>query len=140
MESSVNSLGSQVDPIKLHEDPPVSQLPSSTAIGAGAKGKSERKPRKKSVGTETTKQSNNLKEKTPTRRSRKVEKMNPLLTPPSTGHVTPVSNPKLGDMTPISTSSNPPILNSSTSVFHHAFTDNQQVQLRAQILVYGSVL
>ncbi|KAI3756524.1 hypothetical protein L1987_56345 [Smallanthus sonchifolius] len=138
MVSSVSSHGSQLDPIKLHEDSPVSQSPSSTATEAGAKGKSERKPRKKFVGTETSKQSNNQKEKTP-RRSRKVEKLSSLLTPPATGHVTPVSNPKPGDMTPISTS-NLPVLNNPTSVYHHSFTDNQQLQLRAQILVYGSVL
>ncbi|KAI7730219.1 hypothetical protein M8C21_023056 [Ambrosia artemisiifolia] len=139
MVSSVSSHGSQLDPIKLHEDSPVSQSPSSTAAVAGVKGKSERKPRKKSVEAETTKQSNNLKDKTRTRRSRKIEKSPPLQTPPVAGHVTPSSNPKPGDMTPIATS-NLPILSNSTSVSHHSFTDNQQVELRAQILVYGSVL
>ncbi|KAJ0945501.1 putative transcription factor interactor and regulator C3H-WRC/GRF family [Helianthus annuus] len=137
--SSVSSHGSQLDPNKLHEDSPVTQSPITTSAATRAKGTSERKPRKKSVGTETAKQSNNLKEKTPARRSRKTEKSPPLQTPPTTGHVTPVSNPKPGGMTPISTSTLP-ILNNSTSVFHHSFTDNQQVQLRAQILVYGSIL
>ncbi|KAL8196187.1 hypothetical protein R6Q57_025187 [Mikania cordata] len=139
MVSSGTTHNSQLDPIKLREDSLVSQSPSSTATNAGAKRNSERKPRKKSVGTETTVQSSNLREKTPTRRSRKVEKSPSLLTSPVTGHVTPVSSPKPADMTPVSTS-NLPILNNSTSVFHHSFTDNQQVQLRAQILVYGSVL
>ncbi|XP_076953149.1 protein SWOLLEN 1-like isoform X1 [Bidens hawaiensis] len=136
--SSVSSHGNQLDPIKLHEDSPVSQPPNVTATKAGAKGASARKPRRKPVGTETTKQTNNLKEKTP-RRSRKVEKSVPLLTPPVTAQVSPVSNPRAGDMASMSTS-NLPSLNNSTSVFHHSFTDSQQVQLRAQILVYGSVL
>ncbi|KAK9059229.1 hypothetical protein SSX86_021848 [Deinandra increscens subsp. villosa] len=137
--SSVSSHGSQLDPIKVHEDSTVSQLPSSNAPESGVKGYSERKPRKKSAGKETTKQSGNLKEKTPTRRSRKVEKIPPLLTPPTTGHVTPVSNPQPGALPPVA-SSNLPIPNNSTSIAHHSFTDNQQLQLRAQILVYGSVL
>lgn len=135
---SVSSHGNQLDPIKVHEDSPVSQLPNVTATEAGAKGASARKPRRKPVGTEATKQTNNLKEKTP-RRSRKVEKSAPLLTPPVTAQVSPVSNPRPGDLAPMSTS-NLSSLNNSTSVFHHSFTDSQQVQLRAQILVYGSVL
>ncbi|XP_071726389.1 protein SWOLLEN 1-like isoform X2 [Rutidosis leptorrhynchoides] len=33
-----------------------------------------------------------------------------------------------------------PDLNNSTSIFQQAFTENQQLQLRAQILVYGSLI
>jgi hypothetical protein len=130
--SSVSSHGSQLDPVKLHEDSPVTLPPS------GSKG-NERKPRKKSVGTETAEKCIRMKEKTPTRRSQKVGKSYPLLTPPATEYATPVSNTPPGGVTPIVTS-NLPDVNNSTSIFHHSFTDYQQVQLRAQILVYGSLL
>ncbi|KAI3828893.1 hypothetical protein L1987_03004 [Smallanthus sonchifolius] len=139
MEFSVSSPSSQLDPVKMDEDSTVSQPFSSVVTEAGSKGNSERKPKKKPVGRETTEKSIHLKEKIPTRRSRKVGKSSPLLTPPATGHVTPVSSTNPGGVTPIPTS-NLPVLNSSTSVFHHFFTDYQQVQLRAQILVYGSLL
>ncbi|XP_076933395.1 uncharacterized protein LOC143599297 [Bidens hawaiensis] len=127
MVSSVSSHGNQLGPIKLHEDSPVSQPPNTAATEAGAKGVPARKPRRKSVGTETTKQTNSLKEKMP-RRSRKAEKSAPLLTPPVTAQASPVSNPRPGDMAPVSTS-NLPSLNNSTPGFHHSFTDSQQVQL-----------
>lgn len=139
--SSVNPSGSQLDPIKLHEDSLVTpQKPSSVATEAGPKEKSERKPRKKSAGRETIRKGSHLKETTPAKRSRKVEKSPPLLSPPTIGHVTP--DKKLTPIeivecsnTPVYTSRLPDLNNSM-----HLFTDTQQVQLRAQILVYGSLL
>ncbi|XP_076886811.1 protein SWOLLEN 1-like [Bidens hawaiensis] len=102
--SSISSHGSQLDPIKLHEDSSVS---------------------------------NHLKEKAPTRRSRKVGNLSSPPTPP--GQVTPVSNPMLGGVTPIVTS-NVHDVNNSTSMFHPSFTDCQHAELGAQIPMYGSLL
>ncbi|XP_024996031.1 uncharacterized protein LOC112529161 isoform X2 [Cynara cardunculus var. scolymus] len=149
--SSVSSHASLLDPNKLHEDSLFSQqTPSSAAIEAGSNGNSERKPRRKSAGKETAKKGNNLKETTPRRRSGRVEKSPGVLNPPAIGHVTSVeglkpsesvecSNQRPGDIPPILTS-NLPDLNNSTSMFQQSFTDTQQVQLRAQILVYGSLI
>ncbi|KAI3689696.1 hypothetical protein L2E82_47662 [Cichorium intybus] len=77
---------------------------------------SESGPKKKSERKPRRKSVTKKKETTPTRHSR-TEK-----SPPLTGN------------------ENRPDLNNSTSIPQHSFTDNQQIQLRAQILVYGSLI
>ncbi|GMI76388.1 hypothetical protein HRI_001308100 [Hibiscus trionum] len=124
---------------------------------SGSKGTSERKARRvggKSAGKEATKKGIAEKEMTPTSRSKRSDR---------TGNV-PLSSAGIGqlmqsnemqrcgrmegvNMKPfgvLSTSvSTLPDLNSSASssaAFHQPFTDSQQVQLRAQIFVYGALI
>nr|XP_043629576.1 uncharacterized protein LOC122600862 isoform X4 [Erigeron canadensis] len=150
--SSASSYGSQLDPIKLPEGILAgSQLPGVAASEAGAKLVSKRKPRRQSAGRESAKKGNELKQTTSIRRSQKGEKTPALINLPASGHVTPpakdlkssesieCSNPKPGAGQPISTP-NLPDLNSSTHLLQQSFTDNQQLQLRAQIFVYGSLI
>ncbi|KAI3689695.1 hypothetical protein L2E82_47661 [Cichorium intybus] len=53
---------------------------------------------------------------------------------------TPTRNSRTEKSPPLTGNENRPDLNNSTSILQHSFTDNQQVQLRAQILVYGSLI
>lgn len=116
--SPVSSSGGLLDSNKPHQDTLVTpQTPSVAPVESGAKKTSERKPRRKSVGKETAKKGNHSKETTPTRRSGTEKSPSPLIT-----------------------SENQPDLNIPTSIPHQSFTDIQQVQLRAQILVYGSLI
>lgn len=116
--SPVSSSGGLLDSNKPHQDTLVTpQTPSVAPVESGAKKTSERKPRRKSVGKETAKKGNHSKETTPTRRSGTEKSPSPLIT-----------------------SENQPDLNIPTSIPHQSFTDIQQVQLRAQILVYGSLM
>ncbi|GJT97362.1 agenet domain-containing protein [Tanacetum coccineum] len=141
-QTGTQNLGiSKVSSTNLHKDSLVSpQTPSSAANEAGAKGNSVPKPRRKSAARETAKKDTPLKEKTPRRRGRAVDKS-------PAGHVMRIEETKESVKsssskhagTPISTS-NLPDLNNLTSQFQQSFTDNQQVQLRAQILVYGSLI
>nr|GEV65567.1 hypothetical protein [Tanacetum cinerariifolium] len=141
-QTGTQNLGiSKVSSTNLDKDSLVSpQTPSSAANEAGAKGNSVPKPRRKSAARETAKKDTPLKEKTPRRRGRAVDKS-------PAGHVMRIEETKESVKsssskfagTPISTS-NLPDLNNLTSQFQQSFTDNQQVQLRAQILVYGSLI
>lgn len=116
-----------------------SQSPSGLTSQIGVKGKSERKPRRKSVVKENAK-----KETAPARDLVRGEVTPVLLTPPAMGQVTRFEEVKFHDNVrkPGVALQSPkiPDLNNSTSVFQQPFTDNQQVQLRAQILVYGSLM
>ncbi|KAI3727454.1 hypothetical protein L6452_16068 [Arctium lappa] len=148
--SSINSSSSILDPRKPDEVClAIPQNPASATIQVGAKGNSERKTRRKSVGKESAKNGNRLKETTP-RQSGKVEKSSAMLTSSATGHAIQFEELKPQEkiecsiikpsgILPIPTS-NLPDLNTSTAIFQQPFTDNQQVQLRAQILVYGSLI
>ncbi|KAL4565659.1 hypothetical protein LXL04_029762 [Taraxacum kok-saghyz] len=110
--SSVSTSVALLDSTKSNKDSQITPPPSES----GAKKTTERKPRKKSVGKETAK-------KTPTRRSG-TQKSPTSITTPAT--VLP-NQPQ-------------PDLNHPSPILHQSFTDSQQVQLRAQILVYGSLI
>lgn len=116
---------SQLDAEKLHGISRSPQNPSGLVPQTKVKGKSERKPRRKSTGKE------NAKKTTPeTGQVTRFEevKSHENVERSSTKPGAALSSPKLPD------------LNNSTAVFQQPFTDNQQVQLRAQILVYGSLI
>ncbi|KAI3689697.1 hypothetical protein L2E82_47663 [Cichorium intybus] len=53
---------------------------------------------------------------------------------------TPTRNSRTEKSPPLTGNENRPDLNNPTSIPQHSFTDNQQIQLRAQILVYGSLI
>ncbi|KAK9052331.1 hypothetical protein SSX86_028960 [Deinandra increscens subsp. villosa] len=139
-----DSSSSTLDPRKPNEAPVVtSQTPGSGTIYAGSK---ERKPRRKSAGKESVKKA---KEKT-TLQSGRVDKSSPLLVSPqpptaavAAGHFIQFQESRHKEecsaTKPIPIS-NLPDLNNATCIFHQPFTNNQQVQLRAQILVYGSLI
>ncbi|KAK1435929.1 hypothetical protein QVD17_01702 [Tagetes erecta] len=130
---SKDSSSNQIDLRKFHEATVSPQSPSVLTSQIGVKGKSERKPRRKSVGKE-----NARKETAPARDSLRGEITPVLLIPPATGQVTrfeEVRKPGVVLHSPTIQD-----LNNSTSIFQQPFTDNQQVQLRAQILVYGSLI
>ncbi|XP_071727710.1 uncharacterized protein [Rutidosis leptorrhynchoides] len=138
-ESSVSPCASQSDPVKLHEHIVVSpETPMSTGNEAAPKKTSERKPRRKSVGRESSKKRTQLIATTPNRRSQAKKLRASLTTPPATEHVTLAKDSKSNEGA--SSSLKLPDLNNSISLFPRSFTDNQQVQLRAQILVYGSLI
>nr|XP_043612889.1 uncharacterized protein LOC122584881 isoform X2 [Erigeron canadensis] len=139
-----DSSSGKSDGKKLHEVSGSSQKPGVLTSQIGVKGKSERKPRRKSAGKEVTKKSNHPKEITPARSLVRGEISAVSLTPLATGQVTHFEAVKSQEniTKPGVAFSSPklPDLNNSTSMFQQPFTDNQQVQLRAQILVYGSLI
>lgn len=140
---SKDSSSSQMDAKKSHEVSGSPQNPSGLTSQIGVKGKSERKPRRKSAGKENAKK-NHPKEIIPARDLTRGEISAVLLTPPATGQVTHFEAVKSHENAtkPGGVLSSPklPDLNNSTSIFQQPFTDSQQVQLRAQILVYGSLI
>ncbi|XP_024984960.1 uncharacterized protein LOC112520708 isoform X2 [Cynara cardunculus var. scolymus] len=140
-----DSSTSQVDAAKLHGSSLTPQNLSCMTPQIGVK--SERKTRRKSVGKENARKGNHLKETPPARDSVRVEKSSVSLTSPATGHVIQFEEVKSNDIERGGTKPGGifplpklPDLNNSTSIFQQPFTDNQQVQLRAQILVYGSLI
>ncbi|XP_022017922.1 uncharacterized protein LOC110917784 isoform X2 [Helianthus annuus] len=131
---SKDSSSNQRDPKKFHEVSVSPQNPSGLTSQIGIKGKSERKPRRKSVGKE-----NARKGTVPAR----GEVSPVLLTSPATSQVTRFEGVKSRENATkpgVLPSPKIPDLNNSTSILQQPFTDNQQVQLRAQILVYGSLI
>ncbi|KAI3687222.1 hypothetical protein L1987_80916 [Smallanthus sonchifolius] len=137
---SKDSSSNQMDLRKFPEVSvsPQTQSPSGLTSQIGVKGKSERKPRRKSAGKEKAR-----KETAPARDPvREVSLV--LLTPPAAGQVTRFEEDKFHENVTKPGVAVPspkiPDLNNSTSIFQQPFTDNQQVQLRAQILVYGSLI
>ncbi|KAK4844589.1 hypothetical protein QYF36_022041 [Acer negundo] len=129
---------------------------SNREIGrSGTKGTSERKNRRastKAAGKEGAKKGNTVKDTTAVRQPEKGEKAsNASLTPPGIfqlvqsnemqhyGHVDCSSMKPFGVLT-TSTSTLPDLNTSSSTLFHQPFTDLQQVQLRAQIFVYGALI
>ncbi|KAI7742706.1 hypothetical protein M8C21_020713 [Ambrosia artemisiifolia] len=134
---SKDSSSKQMDP-KFHEVSVSPQNPSGLTSQIGVKGKSERKPRRKSVGKE-----NARKGTAPAKDSVRGEVSPVLLTPPAMSQVTRFEGVKSHENVTkhgVLPSPKIPDLNNSTSIFQQPFTDNQQVQLRAQILVYGSLI
>ncbi|OMO52473.1 hypothetical protein COLO4_37160 [Corchorus olitorius] len=126
-------------------------------VRGGSKGTSERKTRRasgRSTGRESAKKGIATKETTPTRQSDRNDRTtNAPLSSPGIGQLVqsnemqPYGHVDGGNMKSfgvLSTSvSNLPDLNtsaSSSAAFNQPFTDLQQVQLRAQIFVYGALI
>ncbi|CAK7356365.1 unnamed protein product [Dovyalis caffra] len=152
---SASGLG-QIDP-KIaqdlsHGNPKVSE---GATVRSGSKGASERKTRRssgKAMGKESARKGNPSKE-TASVRLEKGEKMSNVSPNPSgiSQHVQSNEMQRYGHvdsstMKPFvlaSSTSSLPDLNSSASpsvMFQQPFTDLQQVQLRAQIFVYGALI
>ncbi|KAK8658209.1 hypothetical protein V6N13_036420 [Hibiscus sabdariffa] len=106
------------------------QLTKSGNVCGGSKGTSERKPRRaggKSAGKEAARKGNAAKEATPARQSEKSDRTNNVsLSSAGTGQL--VQSNEMQRYGRIE------------GVFHQPFTDLQQVQLRAQIFVYGALI
>ncbi|XP_016736904.1 uncharacterized protein [Gossypium hirsutum] len=133
------------------------QAPKRENVRGGSKGTSERKTRRtggKSASKEAAKKGNAAKERTPARDSERSDRTsNVSLSSAGTGQLVQSNEMQHyghiegGNMKPfgvLSTSvSSLPDLNtsaSSSAVFQQPFTDLQQVQLRAQIFVYGALI
>ena len=133
------------------------QVSERENVHGGSKGTSERKTRRaggKSTGKEAAKKRIAAKERTPARQSERNDRMsNVSLSSAGIGQLVQSNEMQHyghmegGNMKPfgvLSTSvSSLPDLNtsaSSSAVFHQPFTDLQQVQLRAQIFVYGALM
>ncbi|XWS38584.1 hypothetical protein CRYUN_Cryun19dG0143900 [Craigia yunnanensis] len=98
-------------------------------VRSGSKGTSERKTRRaggKSTGKEAAKKGISTKERTPARQSERNDRISNLsLSPAGIGQLVQSNEMQhYGHM----------------EVFHQPFTDLQQVQLRAQIFVYGALI
>ncbi|MBA0852439.1 hypothetical protein Goshw_005364 [Gossypium schwendimanii] len=128
-----------------------------TSEGSGSKGTSERRARRvggKSTGKEAAKKGIAAKEMTPASRSKRSGRTsNASLSSAGIGQLIQSNEVKhSGHMEGATTKpfgvlstsvSSLPDLNasaSSSAVFHQPFTDLQQVQLRAQIFVYGALI
>lgn len=155
-ESQLASNSAQVDLKTLNEvSCKTPQTPVEGKEHVSVKGTPERKTRRASGKTSvrSAKKGSNVKESTPGRQLNKDDKSPAYMHTPRTGQ--PVqfkelkpcsdfakSGAKSLDFIPIPTS-NLPDLNTSVpkaAVFQQPFTDLQQVQLRAQIFVYGSLM
>ncbi|KAL8064538.1 hypothetical protein ABFX02_01G097200 [Erythranthe guttata] len=138
-ESSSTSGSSQTDPMTVKEITNVGSSPG------GPRGPSERKPRRSSSksGKGSASKGNQLKEMTPLRQTEKWDKSSPFLSPLGAGQIMTFENiVKSRGPVSIPTSSLPDLNTSapSSAFFQQPFTDLQQVQLRAQIFVYGSLI
>ncbi|KAG8486657.1 hypothetical protein CXB51_020039 [Gossypium anomalum] len=123
-----------------------------TSEGSGSKGTSERRARRvggKSAGKEATKKGIAAKEMTPASRSKRSASLSSagigqLIQSNEVKHSGHMEGATTKPFGVLSTSvSSLPDLNasaSSSAVFHQPFTDLQQVQLRAQIFVYGALI
>ncbi|KAL8266456.1 hypothetical protein R6Q59_003800 [Mikania micrantha] len=142
----IKSSSSTLDPRKPNEATvDTSETPGSGTILAGAK---ERKTRRKSVGKESVKKG----KETTTIQSGRVKKSSPLLVSPplptaeaAADHAIQFQESRPKEKVECSVTKptaipNLPDLNNATCIFYQPFTNNQQVQLRAQILVYGSLI
>ncbi|XP_022758642.1 uncharacterized protein LOC111305376 isoform X3 [Durio zibethinus] len=125
-------------------------------VHGGSKGTSERKTRRagrKSTGKEAAKRGVAAKETTSARQSERSDRSNVSLSSSGIGKLVQSNEMQHyghmegGNMKPIGvlspSVSSLPVLNalvSSSAVFHQPFTDLQQVQLRAQIFVYGALI
>lgn len=115
----------------------------------GPKVASERKTRRGSGRSAKENARKHVKETVPVKQTEKGDSSGAFYSPSGTGKLMPVelgnverSGAKLSGVVSTSVSSLPD-LNTSTPpsvLFHQPFTDMQQVQLRAQIFVYGSLM
>ncbi|KAL3647299.1 hypothetical protein CASFOL_008267 [Castilleja foliolosa] len=141
-EGSPSSSSSQTDPVEVKEGSHVSSL---TTPSGGVRSSSERKPKRSSSksGKASANKGNLVKEKTPLRQTVKWDKSSQFLSPLGAGQlVTFESTVKPRGPVSIPTSSLPDLNTSAptTAFFQQPFTDLQQLQLRAQIFVYGSLI
>ncbi|KAL0312927.1 UNVERIFIED_CONTAM: hypothetical protein Sradi_5692000, partial [Sesamum radiatum] len=140
------SVYSQTDPRIVKEISHVSSLTPGVSSPSGSLGgPSQRKARRGSTksGKGNARKGNQVKETTPLKQSEKGDKSSQFLSPPGTGQlVTFESVVKPRGTVSIPTSSLPDLNTSapSSGFFQQPFTDLQQVQLRAQIFVYGSLI
>ncbi|GLT73986.1 hypothetical protein SLA2020_458100 [Shorea laevis] len=148
---------SQAD-IKTSEDASHGNLKASEKdiVRGGSKGSSERKPRRvssKGTGKEAAKRGNPVKEITPPRQSVRRNRagnaslsssgISQLVHSNEIPHYGRVEGSSMKPFGVFSSLSSLPDLNtaaSSSAMFHQPFTDLQQVQLRAQIFVYGALI
>lgn len=149
--STIGQLNSKVVQDVSKGNPQVSNKESGRS---GAKGTSERKSRRpssKATGKESAKRGNNTKGTTSARQIEKRDKTcNASLSPGISQRVQSSEMPHYGLVDGSSvkqfgilgtpTSTLPDLNTSSSSVFQQPFTDLQQVQLRAQIFVYGALM
>lgn len=153
-----NSILGQVDPKIAQNISQANPQVSDAEIARGrSKGTAERKARRssaKAAGKDSAKKGINVKETTSVRQSERGDKSNNVSPSPSGifhlvqsnemqhyGNVEGNSN-KPYFVLAASTSSLPDLNSSAspTTVFQQPFTDFQQVQLRAQIFVYGALM
>ncbi|KAK4434969.1 hypothetical protein Salat_0659900 [Sesamum alatum] len=146
-EGSPSTSGSsQTDPMMVKEISHVSSLtPGVCSPSGGLGGPSQRKARRGSTksGKGSVKKGNQVKETTPLKQIEKGDKSPQFLSPPGAGQLmTFESVVKPRGTVSIPTSSLPDLNTSapSSGFFQQPFTDLQQVQLRAQIFVYGSLI
>ncbi|KAL0324487.1 UNVERIFIED_CONTAM: hypothetical protein Scaly_2415800 [Sesamum calycinum] len=137
---------SQTDPRIVKEISHVSSLTPGVCSPSGSLGgASQRKARRGSTksGKGNARKGNQVKETTPLKQTEKGDKSSQFLSPPGAGQlVTFESVVKPRGTVSIPTSSLPDLNTSapSSGFFQQPFTDLQQVQLRAQIFVYGSLI
>uniref|UniRef100_A0A5B6ZKG5 Agenet-like domain-containing protein n=1 Tax=Davidia involucrata TaxID=16924 RepID=A0A5B6ZKG5_DAVIN len=158
MEGSPTSGLGQMDPKRMPEiSCGTPRTPDGENLHGGSKGTPERKTRRasgKATGKENTKKGTHVKEAAPTRQSERGGKSSSLSMSPSGisqlvkfEGLKPYGNVECSGTKPSGVisipTSNLPDLNTSTppsALFQQPFTDLQQVQLRAQIFVYGSLI
>ncbi|KAA8521367.1 hypothetical protein F0562_012071 [Nyssa sinensis] len=157
VEGSLTSGVGQMDPKMVPEiSRRTPQTPDGENLRGGSKGSPERKTRRgsgKSTGKENTRKGSHVKETAPTRQSERGDKSSSVsMSPSGIGQLMkfeglkPYGNVERSGTKPcgvIIPTSNLPDLNTSTppsTLFQQPFTDLQQVQLRAQIFVYGSLI
>lgn len=123
-----------------------SSTPGVCAPSGSLRSPSERKSRRgggSKSGKGSSKKGNLVKENSPLKQTEKGDKSSLLLSSPGTGQlVTFESGVNPRGTVSIPTSSLPDLNTSAPSsvFFQQPFTDLQQVQLRAQIFVYGSLM
>ncbi|KAL3499613.1 hypothetical protein ACH5RR_038706 [Cinchona calisaya] len=153
VDGSPSTFGSsQVDSILVQEISQGSQqTPDKGAPSQAVRGTSERKSRRGSAksGKENTRKGNSLKERVPLKHSQRGNKLSASMSSTRSAQLKQLevasverSGAKQGLVLSVPGSSLPD-LNTSSQVsvfFQQPFTDLQQVQLRAQIFVYGSLI
>lgn len=156
--SPSTSILGQRDPKMAQEISRGSPQTTDGGVGSGgSKGTPERKTRRpsgKAAGKETSKKGSHMKDSAHARQPERVDKLGNMSPNPSSstqfvqskemqpsGNMDRSSTKSCGTLT--TPTSNLPDLNtsaSSSAIFQQPFTDSQQVQLRAQIFVYGSLM
>lgn len=152
VEGSPSTSGrGQIDPLGQEVSQGSSYKLDKKAVGGGSRSASERKTRRGSgkSAKESAKKGNHVKDTVSIRQTEKVDTSSAFYSPSGTCKLMPVelgnverSGTKPTGLVSVS-GSGLPDLNTSTPpsvLFHQPFTDLQQVQLRAQIFVYGSLM
>ncbi|KAJ4712735.1 hypothetical protein OWV82_014922 [Melia azedarach] len=148
--SSVGQLNSKSSQDASRGNPQVSDR---EIVRSGSKSTSERKPRRapsKAAGKESAKKGNSTKDTTSGRPSEKGDRTSNVSLSPAgicqlvqsneMQHYGHVDGSTMKPFLLSTSASTLPDLNTSSSMFQQPFTDLQQVQLRAQIFVYGALI